>query len=369
VGVIESLAGVLLVALATSLGWGLRGEWGHWWGATAPGAFCGMATWLAFGGTGDGWQMLIFGAVMAISLSLGGVLSYGKIVGYVKSEHDRSPAFGTLALFLVGGLWGFFGGTGLGLLMTEIEYGLVDLATWALLASIGAYLAYKFLVLGLDLHLSPPRSDAWAAVLGGSMLTAAYFALGPGDLVVLRTAFLGWLGFGGGFSLGALVHRRCVNMGWKVDSWKFMEHSVGFGGGLALGVSAVLAGGNLEPIGASDAGLLASLIVVVWLMPYMNTSDNFEHWFRKMEWISGRTFAAFQAISLLCLVVLIFFGKILVETWSATGGYRLLFVLLLSLMVFLAISKFRFDRGRVRLLVDATFLGELAGCLALLFLL
>ena len=367
--VIDLVAGVLLVAFATSLGWGLRGEWGHWWGATVPGALSGMAIWLAFGEVDSGWQLLIFGAVMAASLSLGGVLSYGKIVGYVKSEHDRSPAFGVFGLFLVGGLWGFFGGVGLGLLMTDVAYDIVDLATWAVLASIGAYLAYKLLVGGMDLHLSPPRSDKWAAVLGGCLISTAYFALGPGDVIVLRTAYLGWLGFGGGFSLGALVHRRCVNRGWKVDSWKFMEHSVGFGGGLGLGVSAVLMGGDLTSIQTSDAGLLASLLVVLWLTPYMNISDNFEYWFRKRNWISGRGYAALQASALLSLILLVFIGQRIVEAWEGSKGHLYPFIIMLFLMVFVGISKFRFDRSRVRLLVDAVFLGELAACLILLPLL
>lgn len=364
---LEAVAGVLLVAFATSLGWGLRGEWGHWWGATAPGAFCGMAIWLAFGEAANGWQLLIFGAVMAISISLGGTLSYGKLVGYVKGEHDRSPAFGVFGLFLVGGLWGFFGGTGLGLLMTDLTYHIVDLATWAMLASIGAYLTYKSLVMGLDLHLSPPRSDTWAAILGGCLVSVAYFALVPGDFVVLRTALLGWLGFGGGFALGGLVHRRCVNKDWKVDSWKFMEHSVGFGGGLGLGISAALVDGDLASIQFTGSGLLASFIVVVWLMPYMNISNNFEVWFRKQQWISRRVFVVFQASALLSLFILLFFGNRLVENWDGSNGMWI-FIILSSLMAFVAISKSKFNRSRIRILVDATFIGELVACFVLLIL-
>jgi len=357
---------MLLVAFATSLGWGLRGEWGHWWGATVPGALCGMATWLAFGAIESGWQSLIFGAAMAVSISLGGVLSYGKIVGYVKSEHDRSPLFGSLALFLVGGLWGFFGGTALGLLMSDASYRMGELAVWAVVASLGAFLAYKLLVVGLDLHLSPPRSDAWAAVLGGCLATVAFFYFGPHDMVVLRTAALGWLGFGGGFVLGAIIHRQCSAAGWKVDSWKFMEHSVGFWGGLALGASAWLMGEELAPVPASSSGLLASAIVVLWLVPYMNISDNFQYWFLETRWIGRRIFVLFQALALVSLPAFAAFGSRLATGWTASGRHAWPFLWTVGLMTFLAISKFRFDRSRQRLIVDATFVGEAALCALLL---
>jgi hypothetical protein len=100
----------------------------------------------------------------------------------------------------------------------------------------------------------------------------------------------------------------------------------------------------------------------------MNISDNFEYWFRKQQWISGRVFAAFQASSLLSLILLIFAGQRLIETWDGSNGYWI-FIILMSLMVFVAISKFKFMRGRIRMLVDATFIGELVACLVLLLLL
>jgi hypothetical protein len=358
-------AGVLLVALATSLGWGLRGEWGHWWGAAVPGSFCGMGLWLAFGESVSLWQTLLFGAIMGVSLSLGGVLSYGKIVGYVKSEHDRSPAFGLLGLFLVGGLWGFFGGTALGLLTSPVGYGFTDLAIWGIASSIGAYLAYKLLVLGMDLHLSPPRSDAWAAVLGGALASTAYFALGPGDLVVLRTAYLGWLGFGGGFAVGGLIHRFCTRSGWNVDSWKFMEHSVGFWGGMALGVSVLLSGEPIAEMPISQSALLASSIVVLWLVPYMNINNNFEYWWER-GWCGRRAFVIFQLGSLAALFLLGSYVSGLDFEGGTRGGP--VFLGLMAAMTLMAIAKFGFSTSRTRKIVDAVFLLEFAACLVLLAL-
>jgi len=361
------IEGALLVALATSLGWGLRGEWGHWWGATVPGAFCGMAIWVAFGGNDGIWQLLGYGAALAVGLSLGGVLSYGIIVGYVKSEHDRSPVFGLLALFLVGGLWGFFGGTSLGLLLTSQEYSLGDLALWATLASLSAFLAYKLLVVGLDLHLSPPRSDVWAAVLGGAVATALYFAWLHPDAIVLSTAVAGWVGFGGGFSLGAFIHRLCVQAGWRVDSWKFMEHSVGFWGGLSLAASTVLVGGA-PPLTLAFPSRLVSAVVVLWLVPYMNISNTFLYWYKEASWISRRLYAAFQGASLLLFFPFLLILNGLVETWEGKGGSPAIFAWLILFLTLVAIAKFRFSRTKQRLVIDATFLGEGVACLLLLLL-
>jgi hypothetical protein len=379
--------GVLLVALSTSLGWGLRGVWGHWWGATVPGAFCGMALYIAFGDMSSGWQVLIFGAAMAISVSLGGVLSYGRIVGYVKSQHDRSPAFGVFGLFLVGGLWGFFGGVGLGLLMTEVVYGFADLALWAVLASAGAFLFYKLLVVGLDLHLSPPRSDVWAAVLGGSVMSTAYFALWQMDAVVLQTATLGWLGFGGGFALGGLIHRRCSERGLEVNSWKLMEHSVGFGGGLGLALSVVLNGGDLPSIDVPEAGLLVSLFVVLWLVPYMNTSNTFEQWLwnrigrdlkgdsarvgpdgKPIGGIGRRAFALFQALALLSLLPFFHLAAGLIDRWTGMKRHLWPFLFLISFLTVLAIGRSGPDTSRRGLLVYAIFVAQALICVVLALL-
>jgi hypothetical protein len=323
---ITVIAGILLVATATSLGWGLRGVWGHWWGATVPGAFCGMAIWLAFGETHDIWQVLLFGAVLALSLTMGGKLSYIRLVGFVRTRAvttpmnppvrkdmfgeetdthlDRSPLFGLFGVFLVGGLWGYFGGVALGLLMTDVAYTFSDLALWGILASLGGYLSYKLLVIGFGWRLSPPKKDNWAAMLGGCLATTIFFALGPRDAIVLRTAFLGFLGFGGGFVPGALIYRRCVVAGWTVDSWKFMEHCVGFFGGLALAVSAVLMERDLVAVPTSTTARLVSALVVVWLVPYLSLATNFISWLNH-RMVSPRAYAAFHVAGAGSLVALV----------------------------------------------------------------
>jgi len=364
--------GILLVANATSLGWGLRGEWGHWWGATVPGALCGMALWIVFGGSEDPWQMLAYGSVLALAFSIGGTQSYGLILGYATCEKgaERSPLFGLFGLFLVGGLWGFWGGAALGLLTTERSYLLADLALCAILASIGAFLGYKLLVPGLDLHLSPPRSDAWAAVLGGAAATTAYFLLVAKDYSPISHALAGWVGFGGGFSLSAFVHRRGEEAGWHFSSWKFIEHGLGFFGGLSLATSCALTGDRL-PSFELGATTKMSILLVLWFITYMVLSNNFEHWSLEVHWLSRRAFSLFQGASLVSLLILMCSASEILGRLPSPSAWQAKAILLFFLSLFTAIGTLKFLHrwSDVRSRVVATFAIQFLICVVLLLLL
>lgn len=361
------VVGILLVANAVSLGWGLRGEWGHWWGATVPGALCGMALWLVFGDSQGSWQMMTYGSVLALALSLGGVQSYGLIVGYATSERgsDRGPLFGVSGLFLVGGLWGFWCGLALGLLTSRRSYSLGDLALWGVLASLGAFMCYKLLVIGLDLHLSPPRSDAWAALSGAAAATSMYFVFVAGDLGVLGPAVAGWVGFGGGFSLGAFIHRKGEEAGWRFSSWKFMEHSVGFFGGLALAVFWAFEDRPLPSVGLYGPAKPLVLLVMCFVT-YMVVSNNLEHWSTEIGWFSRRFFALFQVF---CLAVIVcsFYA-----IWSSPefleGSLwrtKALFLLLLTAFTLIGTLKFLHRWSDTRSRVVATFVLQFLICVVL----
>jgi len=67
---------ILFVALALSIGWGVRGNWGHEYGAMIPGALAAMAAVLVSGR--DDWQRRIpfFAFFGAIGWAFGGSISY-----------------------------------------------------------------------------------------------------------------------------------------------------------------------------------------------------------------------------------------------------------------------------------------------------
>ena len=397
---VSIIVGIIFVAIATSVGWAVRGEWGNWWGETVPGALAGMAIWIAFGGSGDAWQMIAFGAALSLAHTIGGDISYGQIISYVVSRRslldreradpeNRSPIYGLLALFLVGGMIGLFPSVALGLLMTDHQYDLGDLSLWAVLATLGAILTYKLVVTGIGFRLSPPRYDYWAATLGGSLATILYFGPYCGDAVVFRTSIIGWTGYGVGFSIGGLIHRYAHRARMRVDSWKWMEHSVGLFGGLALGTSAALMGEPLGGVPLTDVWRLASLMVVIWFVPYLILSDVFQDWtFRVWQigtprsrnlldgeapeegWrsiTSRRTFTIFHLVSLASIPVFLLWARGLTESWDGLSWGRVIFVVLLVLYVAIGIVKFLpIQRDRAKLITQGTFAAAVLACIVLL---
>lgn len=103
---------ILFVALALSIGWGVRGNWGHEYGAMIPGALAAMAAVLVSGR--EDWQRRIpfFAFFGAIGWSFGGSISYAQVIAYTHSGHLESVLYGFACLFLIGFIWGGLGGAG-----------------------------------------------------------------------------------------------------------------------------------------------------------------------------------------------------------------------------------------------------------------
>lgn len=107
---ILSFWGLLLVALSLSIGWGIRGNYGHLTGAMFPGALAAIAACLL--SARDDWRgrVLDFAFFGAIGWAPGATISYMQVIGYTHSGHWPSIAYGFFALFVIGFLWGCYGG-------------------------------------------------------------------------------------------------------------------------------------------------------------------------------------------------------------------------------------------------------------------
>jgi hypothetical protein len=103
---------VLLVALSLSIGWGVRGNWGHEYGAMIPGALAAMAAVLVSGR--DDWHRRVgfFAFFGALGWSFGGSISYMKVIAYTHSGHPESVIYGFACLFIIGFIWAALGGAG-----------------------------------------------------------------------------------------------------------------------------------------------------------------------------------------------------------------------------------------------------------------
>ena len=101
----------LLSGLAMSLGWGIRGDYGHEAGAMLPGALVALAIvltagredWLARAGT-----LAMLGAV---GWAFGGQMSYGIVIGYTAASTLRCRLWLWLTLSDRGSLGRHWGGS------------------------------------------------------------------------------------------------------------------------------------------------------------------------------------------------------------------------------------------------------------------
>ncbi len=103
---------ILLAALSLSIGWGIRGNYGHETGAMFPGALTAIAICLLSGR--EDWRERVpyFACLGALGWGFGGSISYMQVIGYVQSGNLESQYYGCWGLFFIGFLWASLGGAG-----------------------------------------------------------------------------------------------------------------------------------------------------------------------------------------------------------------------------------------------------------------
>src|ERR1041385_1164670 len=106
------LPAFVLIGLSLSIGWGIRGNFGHEFGAMIPGALAAMALVLC-SGRPDWWRRTHYFAFFgALGWSFGGSISYMQVIAYTHSGHSASVLYGFACLFVIGFLWAAMGGAG-----------------------------------------------------------------------------------------------------------------------------------------------------------------------------------------------------------------------------------------------------------------
>ncbi len=101
---------LLFVGISLSIGWGIRGNFGHEWGAALPGALAAMA--VALLSQREDWQRRIayFALFGAIGWYFGGSMAYMILIAFTHSGDSPSVLYGFACLFVVGLLWAAMGG-------------------------------------------------------------------------------------------------------------------------------------------------------------------------------------------------------------------------------------------------------------------
>lgn len=286
----------IAVGLALSVGWGIRGNFGHEFGALLPGALASLAAVLAAGRSDWHPRVVWAGLLGAVGWSFGGSISYMQVIAYTCSGHSPTIAYGFASLFLVGFLWAAPGAAGLGLalelpgrrlrelppmlaclgavwsLQSVVEAVLAhdaahrheDLLYWydtdwlaaltALLAAWGRRLwarrwdtgtslvawaatgwwaGFLCLVVALHLRMTPPRGDNWAGMLG-MVVGLALWLWRRGWGGTLATLLRAGAVGGAGFAGAALLQVFEADTGLKANWHSVLEQTYGLVNGLGI---------------------------------------------------------------------------------------------------------------------------------------
>ena len=117
---------VLLVMLSLSIGWGIRGNYGHEAGAMMPGALAAMAAALMSGREDWRRRVLYFAFFGALGWAFGGSISYMHPPSYTETGQLATQVYGFLSTFFEAFLWAGLGGQRLRMLPSRIAKNLLQ---------------------------------------------------------------------------------------------------------------------------------------------------------------------------------------------------------------------------------------------------
>jgi len=287
---------LIAAALALSIGWGIRGNYGHETGAMIPGALAAMAAVILSGRQEWISRIPYFAFFGALGWSFGGSISYMQVIGYTHSGHSLSVLYGFACLYLIGFLWAALGGAGTALPACLSDRELKDFftvtvtvfAAWifqdlivaffihtdpafrqrdplywydtdwlgvtaALVAvlllalvrrkydsptslvvhmTVGWWIGFLVLVVLFGWRMTPPRGDNWAGCLGMVIASFIFFERKKWRLVTASSIIAGTIG-GVGFALADLIKLLGIGTGWETNWHSILEQSYGFINGIA----------------------------------------------------------------------------------------------------------------------------------------
>ena len=349
---------ILLTGLSMSIGWGVRGQFGHEYGAALAGALGGMAVAL-LSNRGD-WRRRVgyFAVFGAIGWAFGGSMSYMKVVAFAHSPDSSTVLYGYANLFVLGFLWAAPGGAGTALpaylnrdkltglyipmsvvfaawLLRDIFVDLfrsslrgiwfmqglgitvpiiavllliavrrrIDIGSSLVLhLCIGWWVGFLVLVKLCGLRMTPPREEGWAGMLGlvvGLLLFCRQNRLGGVAFATVATGFLGGIGF----ALGQAIKMTGISTGLSTNWHSVMEQTQGMLHGVALAITMGLLV-RRAPAVKDDFPVRRwteaySVVFVMWLLTYLNFRRSPGNWLPLIQTMPERMYGIAAAANLL----------------------------------------------------------------------
>lgn len=269
----QLLPSLLITGMALGTAWAVRGQFGHEHAAAWAGGI-GCLTVLLLSGRAD-WLKNAFNVTLAGALGwgLGGIMSYGKVVGYGRSIDFGNVYYGFLALFAIGGLYGFLGGGLFGISLSNPK-GKKSIAWHRIMTemTIGAIVVYFFVVEQFGWLMTPPRSELWAACLGMAA-AITWYMIRQEMYSALKVALITGFGAGFGFAFGNFLQVLGSVSKLSFNFWNVMEYTLGFFGGISMAY-AVFTSEWEEKRASSARSWILPVIVLLLVIPAIMWEQN-----------------------------------------------------------------------------------------------
>ena len=271
---------MLLVGMSLGTAWAIRGQFGHEHGAAFAGSLGSLSVLLLV--NRKDWLAQAFSITLAGALGwgLGGMMSYGLVVGYGRADDWTNVLYGLSMLFVIGGLYGFLGGGLFGLAICKVGK---DDIPWVQVITemvVGGAIMYFFLIEQFGWYMTPPRSEVWAICLGMA-LALLWIFLRLKLYAALRVAAFSGLGAGFGFAFGNFLQVLGQVSEIPFNFWNVMEYSLGFFGGLGLAYGTLTSEWAAEKEAPKGKQPFA-IFMLLLLIPFVMWQQNFK-WDRIQE--------------------------------------------------------------------------------------
>ena len=308
---------MLITGLTLGLGWAIRGHFGHWWGASWAGGMGALALVLSVGRIDWIKRAPVLALLAAVGWGVGGIMSYGILVGYCRSTEIFNSAYGYASLFIVGGLYGFIGGGLFGLGLSADNSKKIDWMRLLLELFVVGYLAYWFIIVEMEWLMTPPRDESWAMCFGASA-SLAWFLYRNGNISALRVALFSALGGGIGFSIGNFLQTLGAASGSSYNWWNVMEFTLGLLGGIGMAYG-VISSSWPEKAESNKRINRISLILLIFVIPAINIFQSFD--IKKITQLAQRlaisdTLQFVNAIQVQVWLILVLFTILTFYTWN-----------------------------------------------------
>ncbi|SDG85601.1 hypothetical protein SAMN04487996_12458 [Dyadobacter soli] len=271
----QLLYALLVAGMSLGTAWAIRGQFGHEQGAAWAGGIGGLSIVLV--ARRKDWYAKAFQLALASAAGwgVGGIISYGKVVGFARGLEFGNVYYGFLMLGIIGGLFGLIGGGLFGLTLAASREKPVQWPQLITEMTAGAILFYYLLIEELGWLMTPPRSEAWAACFG---MTVALFwhMIRHKQHSAIRLAVFAGLGGGFGFAFGNFLQVMGSVSGIRFNFWNVMEYSIGFFGGVGMAYGTFTSEWETTDTQASRSRLLAPIITLTLIIPFVVWDQSFE---------------------------------------------------------------------------------------------